>query len=158
MQVSESESEGSIEKGLGQKKARRVKIELSEAESNLKELHIKRVVDVALFREKAAIQLKTIESEILCAKVSATILLFLFLSWYIPCHDMGHIFHCQWVQSILTIMPRNPLPAFTSISFLMSFSLHAPRYYGPYWRMTNLQNFHRLFKADTSAISVYPST
>ena len=69
MQVSESDSEGSIEKGLGQKKARRVKIELSEAESNLKELHVKRAADVALFREKAVIQLKAIESEILRAKV-----------------------------------------------------------------------------------------
>ena len=69
MQVSESESEGSIDKGLGQKKARRVKIELSEAESNLKEVHVKRAADVAMFREKAVIQLKAIESEILRAKV-----------------------------------------------------------------------------------------
>ena len=69
MQVSDSDSEGSIEKGLGQKKARRVKMELSEAEISLKELHVKRAADVAMFREKAAIQLKAIQSEILRARV-----------------------------------------------------------------------------------------
>ena len=69
MQVSGSDTEDSIEKGLGQKKARRVKIELSEAESKLKELHVKRAADVAMFREKAVIQLKSIESEMLRARV-----------------------------------------------------------------------------------------
>ena len=70
LQVSGSDTEGSIEKGLGQGKARRVKIELSEAEKKLKELHLKRDADIALFREKAVIQLKSIESDMTRARIS----------------------------------------------------------------------------------------
>ena len=44
LQVSGSDTEGSIKKGLGL--ARRVKIELSEAEKKLKELHLKRDADI----------------------------------------------------------------------------------------------------------------
>ena len=59
MQVSGSDTEGSIEKGVGRRKARKIKIELSEAEKKPKELHWKRAADVALFRDKADIQLKS---------------------------------------------------------------------------------------------------
>ena len=69
MQISESDTEGSIEKGLGQRKARRVKVELSEAEKKLKEAHEKREGDIALFREKALIQLKAIEAELVRARI-----------------------------------------------------------------------------------------
>ena len=69
MQVSGSDTEGSVEKGLGQKKARRVKIELSEAETKLQELRVKRDADIALFREKAVIQLKSIEADMTRARI-----------------------------------------------------------------------------------------
>ena len=69
MQISESDTKGSIEKGLGQRKAKRVKVELSEAEKDLKEAHEKREGDIALFREKAHIQLKAIKAELLRARI-----------------------------------------------------------------------------------------
>ena len=69
MQVSGSDTEGSVEKGLGQKKARKVKIELTEAEAKLQELHVKRDADIALFREKAVIQLKSIEADMIRARI-----------------------------------------------------------------------------------------
>ena len=61
--VSGSDTEGTVDRGLGQKKAKKVKIELSEAEKRLQEVQAKREADIALFREKAVIQLKSIELE-----------------------------------------------------------------------------------------------
>ena len=69
MQVSGSDTEGSVDRGLGQRKARRVKIELSEAETKLNELRVKRDADIALFREKAVIQLKSIEADMTRARI-----------------------------------------------------------------------------------------
>lgn len=63
MHVSGSDTEGTVDRVLGQKKARKVKIELSEAEKMLLEVQAKRDAGIALFREKAVIQLKSIELE-----------------------------------------------------------------------------------------------
>ena len=46
-----------------------MKIELSEAETKLQELRVKRDADIALFREKIVIQLKSIEAEMTKARI-----------------------------------------------------------------------------------------
>ena len=46
-----------------------MKIELTEAERKLQELHVKRDEDIALFREKAVIQLKSIEADMTRARI-----------------------------------------------------------------------------------------